>query len=699
MKFCAIPHRVAAGIAALALVWTASAQDSATATSPAVDVARVEPSALSARIVEAREQVLPYVVSILTVREDFAAGERRLSVSGGSGTVISARGEVLTNAHVTQNGVSFRVIFADGSEWQAERVGEDSLSDLAVLRVRAKTERTFAHATLASELNLRSGDTVLAMGAPYGFSQSVTMGVVSHPQRLLASFFQDEADYENSLGPDQPTARYYAWIQHDAAISPGNSGGPLVDLSGRIVGVNTRGSLFGGDMAFAIPGPEAWRIAQLLIAHGSVPRADLGLRLRSLAGTGFDEGVLVNSVRPDSPAQRAGLKVGDRILALAGDAVHVRRAEDVPGFQRRLAELPIGASVRLKVAHRGTEREVLIEPRAAVADRGKEHVLGAWGLAVTELTPTMSAARGLTSGDGVLITGVRTGSAGANAKPPLRAGDVLLRVDGKAIVSAKSLARCDADGEALERDTRLIEVDRNGELLAMALTPAPCEFKRLPQPELAKPWAGVQVQAVTTSLAAVLGLPGKTGYRVTRAYPDGPYARAGGLVGDVVVRVGASPVPVSNETDTSAFEQRVRNADGAKPLAMTVLRAGEEHTLQLDLIPAPAGRGAVSTAKIARYDMQVRELSFFDRVDRRLSPSFAGVLVEQVQPGGLAGLAHLAADDILIAVDDVLTPDIDALRAALAVAERSLGAAIGLTVRRGRETRLLYLDRSWLTEN
>jgi serine protease Do len=658
-----------------------------------------EPGALSARIVQARERVLPYVVSILTVREDFVAGERRLSVSGGSGTVISAQGHVLTNAHVTQGGVSFRVIFADGKEWQAQRVGDDTLSDLAVLRVRAPDRHELPYATFAPELDLRAGDTVLAMGAPYGFSQSVTMGVVSHPQRLLASFFQDEADYENSLGPDQPTARYYAWIQHDAAISPGNSGGPLVDLSGRIVGVNTRGSLFGGDMAFAIPGPEAWRIAQLLIEHGSVPRADLGLRLRSLAGTGFDRGVLVNSVRPDSPAERAGLKVGDRILALDDEAVSVRRAEDVPGFQRRLAELPIGKPVRLSVAHRGTSRAVSIEPRAALADRGKEHVLGAWGLAVADLTPTMVAARGLPHREGVLVTGVRTGGAGASAKPPLRAGDVLLRVDGAAVTSGKGLARCDTEGEALERDTRLIEVDRNGELLAIALSPAPCEFKREPQPELPKPWAGVQVQAVTNSLAAALGMPGRTGYRVTRVYADGPYARAGGRVGDIIVRVGNSAVPVNNESDISAFEQRVRNADASKPLAITALRDGAERALQLALIPAPAGRGAVSTASVARYDMRVRELSFFDRVDRRLPPQFAGVLVEQVQPGGLAGLAHLSADDIVIAVDDVLTPDIDSLRAALAVAERSLGAAIGLTVRRGRETRLLYLDRSWLTEN
>ena len=213
---------------------------------------------------QGRDRVLPVVVSILTVREDHQQGEPVLSVSSGSGTVVTPQGHIATNAHVTQNGKSFRVVFADGRELPARLVGTDTLSDLAVLQAQPPAPETFAHAEFADTLDLQPGDTVLAMGAPWGLSNSMSAGVVNNPRRLLVSLFDDEADYEDRLGADEPTGRYYAWIQHDAAIAPGNSGGPLVDLSGRIVGVNTRGMIFGGDLAFAIPGPDARDVVRAL---------------------------------------------------------------------------------------------------------------------------------------------------------------------------------------------------------------------------------------------------------------------------------------------------------------------------------------------------------------------------------------------------------------------------------------------------
>ena len=207
----------------------------------------------TARIAMARDRVLPVVVSILVVNEEFRQGEPTLSLSSGSGTVITAQGHVATNAHVTQNGKSFRVIFADGRELPAKLIGTDTLTDLAVLQVQPPTPETFAFAEFADKLDLQAGDTVLAMGAPWGLSNSMSAGVVNNPRRLLVSLFDDEADYEDSLGDDEPTGRFYAWIQHDASIAPGNSGGPLVDLNGRIVGVNTRGLIVGGDLLLPFP--------------------------------------------------------------------------------------------------------------------------------------------------------------------------------------------------------------------------------------------------------------------------------------------------------------------------------------------------------------------------------------------------------------------------------------------------------------
>ena len=162
------------------------------------------------QIAFARDAVQPVVVSILTVREDFRQGAPVLSVASGSGTVVTAQGHIATNAHVTENGKSFRIVFADGRELPAKLVGVDTLSDLAVLQAMPGKPEVFAHAAFAETLDLLAGDTVLAMGAPWGLSNSVSAGVVNNPRRLLVSLFDDEADYEDRLGDDQPTGRYYA---------------------------------------------------------------------------------------------------------------------------------------------------------------------------------------------------------------------------------------------------------------------------------------------------------------------------------------------------------------------------------------------------------------------------------------------------------------------------------------------------------
>ncbi len=493
------------------------------------------------RIAAARDRVLPVVVSILTVRQDYRQGESSLSVSSGSGTVVSAQGHIATNAHVTQNGKSFRVVFADGRELPAKLVGTDTLSDLAVLQAQPPKPETFAYAEFARELDIKPGDTVLAMGAPWGLSNSMSAGVVNNPRRLLVSLFDDEAEYEDSLSEDEPTGRYYAWIQHDASIAPGNSGGPLVDLRGRIVGVNTRGMIVGGDLAFAIPGTEAGDIVRELIAKGRIARVSLGFRLRSLKGTSFTRGVLVNAVERGSAPEQAGLQAGDRILSLNGKDVDAPQPVDVPRVQQLIAELPADSTVRLQIERDGKQREITVLASPQPPERGREQALAPFGLSGSQLTAAMGKRRNIDARAGVLVTGVRPGGPAAVARPEIAAGAVITAVDGRPVGSVDELAAAAQAARAKARESLVLRLEVNGEQRLSLLKPVFGDQARDPLPELPQSWVGVEVQPFTGSLAKEIGL-GTPGFRVSRIYPGSPLGQAGAKLGDLLVAIDGRPL-------------------------------------------------------------------------------------------------------------------------------------------------------------
>ena len=192
----------------------------------------------------AKTKVFPAVVFIKVVQQDYTAGEKSSREVSGSGVVISPKGEVLTNWHVVDKAVEVRCLLFDGRAMDAKVLGSDKDTDLALLQLQfptteAKSEAKAADLTYAAfgdSSALREGDFVMAMGAPWGLSRSVSLGIVSCTKRYLPS-----------------TSEYSVWLQTDAAISPGNSGGPLVNTNGEVIGINTRGVMAGGDIGFAVP--------------------------------------------------------------------------------------------------------------------------------------------------------------------------------------------------------------------------------------------------------------------------------------------------------------------------------------------------------------------------------------------------------------------------------------------------------------
>jgi serine protease Do len=256
----------------------------------------------------------------------------------GSGVIVSPDGYVLTNNHVVERGARFRVGLLDGQELLAKVVGTDPSSDLAVLKLEAKDKLPYAAMGRSDELMI--GETVIAIGNPFGLSHTVTTGVVS-------------AVHRNFKGGDR---MLFDFIQTDASINPGNSGGPLLDIDGRVIGVNT--AILGDRSAgigFAIPIDRARRVAEDLIAHGEVREGYLGLSVRDLpalegAAEDASGGVQVREVDPGSPAARAGVQRGDQVEAVNGEAP--QSAEE---FRFRIRDVDIGAAVRLEL-RRGARR-------------------------------------------------------------------------------------------------------------------------------------------------------------------------------------------------------------------------------------------------------------------------------------------------------------------------------------------------------
>jgi S1-C subfamily serine protease len=647
------------------------------------------------RIASARDAVLPVVVSIMVVRQDFQQGESVLSVSSGSGTVISPQGHIATNAHVTQNGKSFRVVFSNGRELPARLIGTDTASDIAVLQAVPANSETFAHASFAENLNdLTPGDTVLAMGAPWGLSNSMSAGVVNNPRRLLVSLFDDEADYEDRLGIDEPTGRYYAWIQHDAAIAPGNSGGPLVDLSGRIVGVNTRGMIMGGDLAFAIPGPDVASVVRQLMEKGKIERVALGFRLRSLKGTPYQEGVLINAVERKSQAEKAGLLSGDRLVRLNGEVVTALQPVDVPMLQRRIAELPVNSDVVLEIERNEKAQTIKLKARPLPKARGDDYATVAFGMSVTELTSAMSKRRNLEDAGGLMITGIRPGGAAAIARPKLEAGDIIRKIQAQSVSDVSQLKTLSA--QAKSDKFYLFEVERDDEKIISLLRPDADDKVRIPLPELPKSWSGVEVQPISNSLAKDM-LSASAGYRITRAYPNSPMIKAGAKVGDLIISLQGQKLRPANDVASEPFHQAVRDLVPETDADFGVLRDGKTLAFKLQFLPSPISSAGLKTQNISRLRIEVRELGFYDRVNAQLTSNQNGVILDGVESGGPAGLAHLQRSDIITAVGYVATPNLQSLSSALEQSLKSTRKAlIPITVIRGSESRVLYLDPYWL---
>ena len=350
----------------------------------------------------------------------------------GSGVLVSPDGWVLTNNHVVERGARFRVQLVDGREVSAKVVGTDPSSDLAVLKLDTGERMPFVPAGRSDDLMI--GETVIAVGNPFGLAHTVTVGVVSAVHRN----FQAE------------NRTLFDFVQTDASINPGNSGGALVNIDGQLIGINT--AILGernAGIGFAIPIDRARRIAEDLIRHGEVRESWLGLEFAALPGREVDGrrqggGVAVAEVDPGSPAAAAGLQKGDRLESFAGQPV-----ESVEELRFRVRELPIGASAAVAWRRGAERRSAVLAAVELPLDRVEELVARRTGIEVTEIRAGRSRA--------VAVRAVRRGSPAARVG--LEPGDLLVEVNGREVEGLSEFRKA---ASRARRSGRLVLLVRRG---------------------------------------------------------------------------------------------------------------------------------------------------------------------------------------------------------------------------------------------
>lgn len=385
----------------------------------------------------------------------------------GSGVIIDAAGTILTNNHVIKDASKITVKLHDETEYPAEVVGQDPQTDLAVIRI--KTDKILTPAVFADSDEVEVGQWCLAVGNPLGLEQTVTVGVVSALGRsgIGATAIED-------------------FIQTDASINPGNSGGPLVDLRGRVIGINTL--IFtapGSGIGFAIPSGMASRIARQIADTGKVERPYLGITMQAVTeelaghyGLKDRDGAVVMQISENSPALKGGLKPMDIIRSI--DEKTMKNTSDV---QKYILSQEVGKTVKMGVLRNGKTSEIKVKleqmpdsfglrsnevgklPKSPSDSTG---LAGTLGFRVQKLTPELAKSMGADTKDGLAVAGVKSGSAAD--KGGVRAGDVIIQVNGQEIADEEALEKALKEGET--KKSSVLLVNRSGTPMFLVISHA-----------------------------------------------------------------------------------------------------------------------------------------------------------------------------------------------------------------------------------
>ncbi|MHB9024543.1 MAG: PDZ domain-containing protein [Armatimonadota bacterium] len=634
--------------------------------------------------------VEPAVVRIHVVQVDYSSGHEQKEEAYGSGVIISADGYVVTNHHVAGDGKYFTCTLTDKQEIDAKLIGSDPLTDLAVLKLQPESPRTFPYARFGNSDTVEVGDTVFAIGSPLTLDQSVTKGMVSNAQMTKPAMAPDEwfvLDGED-LGA------VIRWIGHDADIYPGNSGGPLVNMRGEIIGINELSMGLSG----AIPSNLVREITTQLMKTGKVVRGWLGFSVQPLLRTSAaPHGVLITGFLDDSPAQRAGFQSGDILQQLNGKPVDVHLQEELPIFNLQVMALPIGQPVSAVVLRNGKTVTLPVVASERPVARQRPQEFAVWGICACDIGLLSAREMQRDTSAGIMIVSLRSGGPAESAKPSLQERDIITNVAGEPIGSLRDFERITKTLTAGKTDPVpvVVSFDRRAERIR---TVVKLGIDKTPDPgrEVRKAWLPVGLQVLTTELAAGLKLDGTTGVCITRVYANTSAEKAGLKTGDIIIAFDGEAIDASRPEDIEVLPAMVRQYAIGSTVKLTILREGKEQAVPITLEGMPAPVRAMSKYRNEHFEFTVREIAFTDRANIKWGEDAGGALVDSVTEGGWAALGHLATNDLIIAVNYEPVKNIEALKAIMQRLLVEHPDTVVVQVKRGIRTLFLEWKGKWV---
>ena len=561
----------------------------------------------TASIDKAVDMIKPALVRIHVVSAEYEGGKERKGEGVGSGAIIDKSGYVITNHHVAGKAIRLICTLSDQREIEADLVGTDALADISIIKLKNDGKTVFPYAEFGDSSKLKVGETVLAMGSPYAFSQSVTMGIVSNTGLVFPEVFwpfQFTLDGEN-------VGSIVKWIGHDAAIFPGNSGGPLVTLDGKIAGINEISLGLGG----AIPANLAKEVAREIIRNGKVTRSWLGIEFQPLLKYSFEnKGVLISGAIKDSPAEKAGFHSGDILLKIDEKPVTVKFPEEIPDFNILITNLPVGRKTEAVVLRDGKEKTLELISIERQPAQPRIHELKEWGMDASNINFLKSLELERNSSDGVLVSSTRPGGPCDEAKPALSGGDVIVKVMNKDVKNVEQLISLTKEILA-GKDSQvplMVQFERKKNSFLTVVNAGPKQFEDTGK-EVKKAWMGADTQVLTKDIREKLDLSGTTGVRITRIYSNSPAEKAGLKTGDFIVSIDGTEIPVESQDDSEVFPSMIRQYKIGSTAELEVVRGKDRIKMKIAFAGSPEMPQEEKKFRDENFDFEVRNLTPWNR--------------------------------------------------------------------------------------